>query len=212
MKWTSACVASDPSKRWDFGNSACPDVHTEGFSEVWYSYLAEYRGGRRDDREGCSPLDGELGRTYQAAASNPRVREGRDLLPTSYMYSPTFWINDWPYDLIRCHRLGLVPLYIETARLSLVRFPGQKVVLWERIDFRAGKKAVAWNDRRANTNVSLADWSVKTVNMSSLYDVAEADRSRRLIPGESRCHLPANGGRSFFLHTLDGIWGRDLAQ
>ncbi len=59
MTWTMACSEADPvTMRWDFARPRYAELNTEGFSKVWYSFLAEYRGGRRDDRRRHNRRDG----------------------------------------------------------------------------------------------------------------------------------------------------------
>jgi len=215
MTWTMAYSPSDPAgTRWDFGDPAHPELHTMSFRKVWYSYIAGYRGGRGDDREQLSPADRELVMKQREMTNDPKVRDGHVLPETSFHYSPKFWLSwswfTWPGEV--CCRSTGSACGVGNARQSALRAPSTLVVLWERGDYVSGKKALEWNDFRANTNVAAADGSCQKVRMGSLYEAIAKPEFRKMTPLESRATASPMGFRSFFLYTHFGTDGRDLMR
>jgi prepilin-type N-terminal cleavage/methylation domain-containing protein len=209
MRWTKIQSQSDPQQQWDFEAPLCPPAHTEGFAGVWYSYLAEYRGGTRADIEQISPADPDLTLRFREAESDPAVRNGEVLMPTSFLYSPVFWSRSTRF-AGHC-RDDMKPEYISTAMLPAVTMPSAKVMLFERGDFSSGRRPVTWCDHQAKTHVAVVDGSCDTVDMTSLY--AAAAREADLIPTETCC--PPNQPSPtlpYFWATLHGIKGRDLPR
>jgi len=123
LTWTMACSTDNPSQRWDFADPFCYPRHTEGFAGVWYSYLAEYRGGSRADEEQISPADGDLVTQYRDTRSDPTALSGANLYPTSFLYSPTFWCNPDRYG--NC-RSDMTPQLLWTANLAAVSSPRRR--------------------------------------------------------------------------------------
>lgn len=211
MQWTMVALPSDPvKKRWDFKNVLCPDLHTEGFASVWYSYLAEARGGRGNDPEQISPADADLTTHYRNMENDPGVREGEVLMPSSFYYPPTFWSK--PSRFSSLCRADMTADLIETHVMASVLYPSAKVLLWERADFASGKAPLGWNDRRAKTHVALVDGSCDTINMGSLYNSAKESGNADLIPTQGCCHKPPSDAMNFFWGTWNGVQGRDLPR
>jgi prepilin-type N-terminal cleavage/methylation domain-containing protein len=205
MTWTKIQSSGDPTQQWDFAAPLCPPAHTEGFAGVWYSYLAEYRGGKRTDSEQVSPADGDLVSALRDGEKDQATRDGAVLMPTSFYYSVAFWSRS---DRFPGHcREDMKPEYIHTALLPSVTYPSAKVVLFERCDFASGRVPLSWCDQRAKTHIALVDGSCETQDMADLYAAAQQDAT--LIPTDTCC-----GGQSpippFFWATLNGIKGRDL--
>ncbi len=213
MTWTMACSEADPvTMRWDFARPRYAELNTEGFSKVWYSFLAEYRGGRRDDREQVSPADRDLVMECREKSGKDRVRDGHELVETSFWYGSKFWLE--PSWFKRPGEIGSVtvgtPCGVGGARSSDIKAPSTLVVLWERSDFVGGKKPMAWNDFKANTNVAAADGSCLKVRMLTLYDAIAKPEYKWMTPLESYATASPLGFKSFFLHGHYGVRGRDL--
>lgn len=207
MRWTTIHADSDIQRRWDFEAPLCPPAHTEGFSGVWYSFLAEYRGGKRNDPEQISPADSQLVVHYRESEGDQAVREGEVLMPTSYIYSPVFWSK--PRRFLGHCRDDMAPELISTALQSAITYPSAKVLLFERGDIAGGRTGLQYNSQHANTHVALVDGSCERVSMRNLYDAAQ--RSPGLIATEACCPQPPPGPTlPFFYATHRGIQGRDL--
>lgn len=208
MTWTMIHALNDPQQRWDFNTPMCPPATTEGFANVWYSYLAEYRSGTRTDPEQLSPADGELLTQYHDSLSDDSVRQGKVLMPTSYYYPPVFWSKASRF--ASACRDEMKPEYVSTALLAAVTYPSAKVMLFERCDFGSGRSPIAWFGNTAKTHVALVDGSCDTINMSQLITAAAQSNSADLIPTQPCCHPPEP--MIFFWATLNGIHGRDLPR
>jgi prepilin-type N-terminal cleavage/methylation domain-containing protein len=208
IPWTTIRSITNPDQKWDFNSPLCPPTTTEGFATVWYSYMAEYRGGRRNDMEQVSPGDGALVAQYRGLESDQAVREGETLMPTSFVYPPVFWSR--PNRFFHC-RDDMTPPYLETQVLASVVHPSAKVMLFERGDFASERTALSWNDRRAKTHIALVDGSCDTVVMRDL--IAAAAASPDLIPTETCCPpvLP-DQPLGFFWATFMGVQGRDISR
>jgi prepilin-type N-terminal cleavage/methylation domain-containing protein len=210
MTWTMICSEADPAQqRWDFASPLCPPTSTEGFATVWYSYLAEYRGGHRADAESVSPADGDPVVGLRDAAGDPETLNGRNLVPGSFYYSPTFWST--PERYAGGCRPAMTPEMLQTATLAAVRYPAAKVLIWERGDFASGRTALDWNDPRAHGHVATVDGSIDTVTIRDIlqHAVSESD----LIGVNVCCPLPTPPPPPpLFWATLHGYKGRDLPR
>lgn len=206
MLWTMVCAPSDPQRRWDFAAPLCPPVSTEGFAKVWYSYLAEYRGGRRADREQISPADAELGSQYRTAETDTATVQGEVLMPASFYYPPVFWSK--PSRFASHCRDDMTPEYIETAIQASVLYPAAKVLLFERCDFTGSRAPLAWHDTKAKTHVAVVDGSCDSVDIGGLYNSAMQLSNADLIPTDTCCGPPPPP--MFFWATYRGVHGRDL--
>lgn len=124
VTWTTAVSSSNPDHRWDFVAPPCPGAgppgHTENFSGVWYSYLAEYRGGSRMDEEQISPADADLVTKFRQSRDEDAARDGSVLFPTSFLYSPTFWCQPARYGSCRD---AMTPEMLQTAHYGAVTHP-----------------------------------------------------------------------------------------
>lgn len=209
MVWTMVHAPSDAQRRWGFAVPICPAANTEGFGKVWYSYLAEYRGGRRADREQISPGDAELAVEYRTAESDIATMHGDVLMPTSFYYPPVFWSKPSRFDS-HC-RADMKAEDVETALQASVTYPSAKVLLFERGDFASGRTAMTWFDQRAKTHVAIVDGSCDTVNIGSLYNSAMQASNADMIPTETCCPMPPPLP-TFFWATYRGVQGRDLAR
>jgi prepilin-type N-terminal cleavage/methylation domain-containing protein len=208
IPWTAAPCIGDPTVRWDFvDGSPCRWNHTEGFGMVWYSYLAEYRGGHRGDPEQISPADGDLLANYQDARSDSSFGDAT-LLPTSFLYSPAFWCK--PERFVGC-KLQMTPDLLRAAPLASVLYPSAKVDVFERSDFGSSREPLPYNSPRAHTHVSLVDGSADTITIADLNEAAKEGRLQ--IPPPDCCPPPApdQPGPLFWATPL-GVKGRDLAR
>jgi prepilin-type N-terminal cleavage/methylation domain-containing protein len=205
MTWSMVHAANDPEQRWDFIDKCCPPLSTEGFGGVWYSYLAEYRGGTRFDREMLSPADGHLVAEHRQAELRDEVRNGEILLPTSFPYSPTFWSKPMRY-FSSC-RGDMGPDMIETQYISSVAYPAAKVMIWERGDFSSGRAPTGLHNPRSRIAVGLVDGSCDKIDMGRLQEdmLNHAD----LIATITCCPPPPEKPH-LFAATFRGVQGRDI--
>jgi prepilin-type N-terminal cleavage/methylation domain-containing protein len=185
MTWTQACSTTDPQQRWDL-RSDCSTLHTEGFSRVWYSYLAEWRGGHRNDLEQVNPADGDLMTQYRNQEGDPEVMNGEVLMPTSYGYGPVFWCK--PARFTPC-RAPMEAIWLETQITAGVAYPGAKVLL---------TGASAGN----SMHVALCDGRVEMINKDTV------------VAGTSVCNCPPPPiwPPESMTCTLNGVKGLDLPR
>src|SRR5262249_31295108 len=152
---------------WDF-NSTIWEFKTEGFSQYWYSFLANWRGADRVGDELFSPADVDLTSTWATAKGETTASDERVLWPTSFLYSPVFWCRKERYgthDEMKAEDLAV-------NLMSSVIHPSAKVLLWERADFgqqSTGATAAgspAYNSAVSRTDVFMVDGSSDEVHIA----------------------------------------------
>jgi prepilin-type N-terminal cleavage/methylation domain-containing protein len=206
VTWTMAPAINNPQQRWDF-NSICLPVITEGFGGVWYSYLAEYRNGKRDDQEKVSPADPDLTVHFRNLEGDQSVREGETLMPTSFLYPPVFWSK--PERFYGACRNDMKPELLQIQLLGSVLHPTAKVLLYERADFASGRTPLDLSSHGAKIHVATVDGSCDTVDMGALQ--ASATVGTDLI-ATTYCDCPPGPPPppQTFWATFRGVQGRDL--
>jgi prepilin-type N-terminal cleavage/methylation domain-containing protein len=207
VTWTMAPSIGDPSRRWDFA-TLCPVTNTEGFAGVWYSYLAEYRNGRRNDAEQISPADAELSTQFRNQESDQSVREGETLMPTSFYYPPVFWST--PTRFYQLCRDPMIPQTIQTQLLGSVLHPSAKVMLYERADFASSRVPLGLTSAGAKIHVATVDGSCDTADMGAVQGsiLHNPDLIATTI---CICGSPPPPPQTFWA-TFRGVQGRDLAR
>jgi prepilin-type N-terminal cleavage/methylation domain-containing protein len=205
MTWTMAAALNNPAQRWDF-YSTCPPMVTEGFGGVWYSYLAEYRNGKRADAEQISPADPEMSVYYANATGEQSVREGETLMPTSFLYSPVFWCK--PERFYFLCREDMTPELIQTQTLASVLHPAAKVLLYERADFASGRVPLSLMSQGAKIHVATVDGSCDTVDMGGL-NAGTTTHTDLIATAVCDCP-PLPPIPQTFWATFRGVQGRDL--
>lgn len=208
--WTEAVSVSNPDHHWDFDTSPYLAGNTEGFSAVWYSYLAEYRSGFRLSQEQYSPNDAELLGQFREAKTDPSSQSGATIFPGSYLYSPTFWSKQERYTLSM--RDAMTPETLRTMALADVVHPAAKVFLWERADFSEQKTRFPAS-YQGRINIALVDGSI---DIADVPDIAQrgvaagaTGNDADLLP----CFTQApNIGPLFFYATRRGVSGRDIPR
>jgi prepilin-type N-terminal cleavage/methylation domain-containing protein len=162
---------------------------TEIFAAHWASLMGVYlstNGQNYSTQIQFSPLDITVRQRYQSYLPIPPgviyIFDG------SYWYSPTFWINPARYATE-----GVVSMSqpnVRYNRQAEVRFPQNKVLLWERFDWtrksRLGSGSSGrvplqpnWNNPEAKTLVTLADNSVQRADMRELTQLANGTPEER---------------------------------
>jgi hypothetical protein len=206
MQWTMVMALNNPQQRWDF-NSPCPPNITEGFGGVWYSFLAEYRNGKRDDQEQISPADPDLTIHFRNLEGDQSVLNGETLMPTSFLYPPVFWCK--PERFYESCRQDMAANLLQTQLLGSVLHPTAKVMLYERADFASGRTPLDLGSHSAKIHVATVDGSCDTVDMGALQ--ASSTLSADLVATTTcSCPPPEPGSPHTFWATYRGIQGRDL--
>ncbi|MBS0198543.1 MAG: type II secretion system protein [Planctomycetes bacterium] len=214
-QWSEAVSSKDPHNRWDFLTPICQACNTEGFSSMWYSYLAEYRGEPRYSPVQVSPNDADVISVFNDAKGDPNAVGESHLFPSSFLYSPVFWSK--PERYAGSIRGSMLPDMIRTALQSSVIKPSAKVVVWERADF-AQQSYPNWASVRARTHIALVDGSCDTVDMGDLTRraldaIATPDTNDDdLAPCDADLGNPLKPFPLFFFATRNGVKGRDIAR
>ncbi|MGH7242411.1 MAG: type II secretion system protein [Phycisphaerales bacterium] len=166
-----------PELYWSFKVEQAAEFHTEFFAAYWYSYLAPYAGRQSCSMEQFSPADSQL--MDMASQAGPSGMQNYNALwPSSFYYSPTFWINP---DRYSTERRQMLHSDLLNARMDSVSLPAAKVLLWERADFAQRQRvefnstgvtstrvSPAWGNPRARPHVALVDASVQQVDIGDL--------------------------------------------
>lgn len=210
MKWTTIHALDNVEQQWDFEVPLCQPASTEGFGNVWYSYLSEYRG--RDTRgrlepEQLSPGDTALVSEQRTMQADEAVLNGEILLPTSFLYSPVFWSKPSRY-FSGC-REPMTAEHVQTQYLASVVFPSAKVMLWERMDFGSSRTPLSLHNPKAKIHVALVDGSCDRVSMS---DIIEPSIANGDLIATKTCCPPPPEPPSYFKATFRGVLGRDLPR
>ena len=189
---------------WRF-DEAEPKFNTEQFAHFALSYLSSYRSTNRNAEELYSPGDPDLSRysVKSAGPGNPNT-----LYPSSFLMSPTFWLNENRYNA--GDRAAVCCSHLKNQRVEGVAFPSAKVLLWQRGDFTQMQHPKldnngttkfmpgppSWINTRSVIPVALADWSCTEVRMSDLISRAAATNANAMdvLPvGEARPTICAPG-------------------
>ena len=228
--WTS--IRDEAGLWWDM-DSSIHEFKTEPFAYYWYSYLSDWRSSNRGGDELYSPNDGDMFGQWSTAKSNPGAMSDDILWPTSFLYSPTFWCKSSRYG----PHGEMTAADLAANTVGQVAYPADKVMLWERADFRqqletgAGVAPPAWNHPRATVNVCAADGSLSEIKIARITsrilagenellpaDVISAGGAGPLTPGDVP-DLPRIGWPpipppppAFFWATKHGISGRDIPR
>ena len=133
-----------------------------------------------------SPMDVTVRQRYQGYLPPPPgtiyIFDG------SYWYSPTFWLTPARYATEAV--VNVTQQQIRYNRQGEVRFPQNKVLLWERFDWtrksRIGPGSSSrvpfqpnWNNPEAGTYVTLCDNSVQRADMRKLTQLANGTPEER---------------------------------
>jgi prepilin-type N-terminal cleavage/methylation domain-containing protein len=228
--WTS--IRNEEGVWWDM-DSPIHEFKTEPFAYYWYSYLADWRGSNRGADEMYSPNDAEMFGEWSTAKGNPAAMDENILWPTSFLYSPTFWCKSSRYGVHGPMTVG----DLTSNTVGQVAFPADKVMLWDRSDFRqqihtgVGVTTPPWNHPRATVNVFSADGSLSEIKIAEItsrimtgdsellpVEVISAGGAGPLLPGDVP-DLPRIGwppipppAPAFFWATKYGLSGRDIPR
>ncbi len=231
--WTS--IRNEEGVWWDM-DSVIHEFKTEPFAYYWYSYLSDWRGGNRGGDELYSPNDSEMFSAWTTAKSSPGAMNEQVLWPSSFLYSPTFWCKSTRYG----PHGEMVPGDLSIQTVGQVAFPSDKVMLWERSDFRRQVQGVgsggapgspAWNDPRATISVFAADGSLSEIKIATIMgrittgdsellpaEVIAPGGAGPLAPGDVSdlpriaWPPPSPPPPAFFWATKFGVSGRDLPR
>ncbi|MCC7388867.1 MAG: type II secretion system protein [Phycisphaerales bacterium] len=173
-------------RTWDFGVPSDDDYATEYFSYYWYSYLKALEDAPPFAEEQVSPADAHIRALSQNYRDSAAGAGEPSLWPSSFLYSPTFWISPERYDPGCGRQPNDLNRYGKTQLQASVAFPSSKVLLFERMDLEQRERVriepsdairegspPAWNNLRATTAVSVVDGSVEEVSMLELYSKTE---------------------------------------
>ncbi len=180
---------------WSFKVDAGPEFTTEFFAAYWYSYLAPIAGRQSFSTEQISPADQQLG-DLAAQVRSSGMQSYHMLWPSSYLYSPTFWINP---DRYNGDRRAMSHSDLMNMRMDSVSFPSAKVLLWERADFSqrerlefsqggtvSARLSPSWANPRSKPSIALVDGSVNQADMAELTrraaDATKENRDLDLSP------------------------------
>jgi len=194
--WYDAPRYEGPEKLyWSFKIESSTDFNTEFFSAYWYSYIAPLYGKQSCSPEQFSPADQRL-LDLASQAGPSGLQNHRALWPSSFLYSPTFWIDPERY---MKDRVSMSASQLLNARMDSVSFPSAKVLLWERSDFEqrerlefnagsvtSARVSPSWGNPRSKPHVALVDGSVQQVNIGDLsqrvVDQSQSNRDLDLKP------------------------------
>lgn len=220
--WTSV-PDHDGVGYWDF-NSNFVEFRTELFAQYWYSYLSEWRGSPPVGDEMYSPADAEQMTIVNTVRTNAGICNECILWPTSYLYSPVFWMSKARYG----SHGEMIPQAFAMNSAGAVTSPSAKVLLWERADFgqQINGGSPGWNTARARTDVFTVDGSMSEIVIADLMQTIR-DGAADLLPVENFAlgpGIPLEQGTAssenrtwpdvappaFFWATTNGVGGRDF--
>jgi prepilin-type N-terminal cleavage/methylation domain-containing protein len=182
-------VSGDQTMSWRFEDPVCNWYHTDGFSGVWYSYLAELRGdiSSRAPDEQYSPADADALAARRDALARGGIQSDQ-LYAGSFRYSSTFWLKPSRFNGVLN---AAIADEIRTATVADVVYPDRKVMIWERGDFTRTKST------SPRHSVVTVDGSVRSVLLEDCFPPA-------ISPP------PCGPSGSYFQHTMFGVKGADL--
>jgi hypothetical protein len=216
-------LGKDYTYKWNMTSMEATES-TIAFSTLWYSYLADYRGGLRIVPEQLSPLDAAANSMLQdVQAFGPPNPE--NLYGSSFLYAPAFFIKP-QYAGLEIEDASM----LRAATVDSVLQPGGKVMLWEWID-GTGKLPKMWVEPEARVHVMAADGGVQQIHIRDVATkialpgsgVAPPLRvamtyftSALVIPPASDTPLPKRTDTNnehrpgYFMFTAGGINSRDI--
>ena len=165
--------------------------HTEPFGLIWAGFITDYLSpGALESKVQISPADPKMVQWHETFEVANGAIEDTALPPTSYLYSPTFWISADRYNTPGVPR-SMYSGFWKRHRITHITHPQAKVMFWERNDFsqderqypRAGRTEPGqpqWNNPQtgASVHVMTSDGSVtKSVN-SELFERARDSEMR----------------------------------
>jgi len=179
--WFAVNVPHMPGWIWDFGTND-GNYKTEMFAMHWAGIMMQY----------INPVDLRSPVQFNPADRsiiqrfNARFPSGTDLQgwlwDTSYMYSPTMWLNSARYTpatrgTVTAPNLLQGVRSVRYNRFSEVTSPTAKAMLFERYDTKKTKRPGAdlppnWNNPIARPNVGFVDGSSSEIDMSELTQLA----------------------------------------
>lgn len=171
---------------------------TECWGLYWYSTASKNiiaDPGAYASAVQFSPTDDRMIQSFRAIDF---LGSGRQYIwPGSYIMSPTLWLKPERYPTVTGSQpadrvdYSTNPLSLRRNRFSDATYPSQKVVLFERFDFKQDTRFVTniingryygtfrgspnWNNPTAKPNVALVDGSVRYVDMKVLADATSLD-------------------------------------
>lgn len=172
--------------RWDF-HVEPPDEEwtTEMFAFYWYSFLNINDGNSPYQEEQAAPGDTHIvslaGQYLRGGAISPSDLR---LWPSSFLYSPTFWLSADRYQQAGVRPPNPTDISGKTQYIASVTYPSSKALLFERSDFGQKERihiderndtsfreglAPAWNNIASSTAVATVDGSVEEITMSELF-------------------------------------------
>lgn len=184
-------VSGDQTMSWRLADDLCNWYHTDGFSGVWYSYLAEFRGdlSSRAPDEQYSPADADALAARRDAQARGGVQSDQ-LYAGTFRYSSTFWLK--PSRFAGTLNAAIAD-EIRTATVADVVYPDRKVMIWERADFSRTKNT------SPRHSVVTVDGSVRSVLLEDC-----------VAPARSPLQPPCGPSEQYFQHTMFGVKGADL--
>lgn len=188
---------SNPAESWSFVDASCDWYHGDGFSGVWYSFLAEWRGGLRLPEEQYSPADADLQATRRQTIASSGAGNMDILSPGSFELSSTVWCKPARFNGMVLEQM--TPELLRSSSMADIAFPAQKVIIYERADFRQQGRPKSFNDNSARFNTAVGDGSIVPVEMS-----------KTLRPSISTVPPPCGPVGYPFMHTQYGLKGRDF--
>lgn len=173
---------------YSFFNPLCDPCHTEAFSPYWYSFLQAAEGANRLTEEQISPADPAAAMMVDQLGGQTYFRGKDAIWSSSYLLSPTVWSSPSRYP---GERLEMLPGFVTPTRSGNVAYAANKVIIWERSDYRqverldfdSGRKTPlppAWNNPRATVHAASADGSIPQLSIAGI--MAAAAEDSRLIP------------------------------
>ncbi len=162
---------------------------TEIFAAHWASLMGQYMGNGSSSYEVSiqfSPQDFTVRQRFQ---STPPPPPGQFYIwDGSYWYSPTFWMNPSRYQTEAV--VSVTQQHIRRNRMSDVRFPQNKVLLWERFDWTRKTRLAAgggarmsappmWNNPEARPNCTLIDGAVVRADIAKITELANGSPQER---------------------------------
>jgi prepilin-type N-terminal cleavage/methylation domain-containing protein len=188
---------SNPKESWTFADQSCDWYHGDGFAGVWYSFLAEWRGGHRLAEEQYSPADADLQAARRQTIATSGVGNMDMLAAGSFELSSTVWCQPARYNGFTLEQM--TPQLLRSSSMADIAFPAQKAIVFERADFRQQGRPKDFNDNGARFNTAVGDGSIVPVEMS-----------KTLRPSISTVPPPCGPVGYPFMHTQHGLKGRDF--
>jgi len=214
---------------WDFASSA-DDLRTDFWALYWFSTTSSWAfddPGAYANPFQFSPADRNMIQTvrnYQA--TNPdwaRYGPQSFIWPGSYIMSPTLWTHPDRFSQtgVKTKPWAQFPQpsgYLRRNKIDDVTNPSFKAVVFERFDFKQNTRSSFnmfngsvtgvfknmfpnWNNPTAKPNVTLADGSVKAVNMGDLYETTKTLQQQGNLD-----LLPPGFTNGFFQAKRSDMW------